>query len=275
MAGEAPEPATLTPREQQVATAYADGQSYKEIARVLGLSPTTVRSHLRAVYSKLGVTSKIELGRFLANAELPARTAGRDQADIIAELALELDDAIRRERIMAQVLRIISQQGDRLDLVIDAVLDHALEICDAEFGTLFDYRGGLSFREIHSRNISPDFASWLAERGTFDVEPGTGLGRVAESRQTVNIADVRSEDIYLSGSPLRIATADLGGARSFAAIPMISGDRLLGAFTVYRTRVHPFNDRSLELATLFADQAAIAIENARHRNPERPNTART
>ena len=92
------------------------------------------------------------------------------------------------------------------------------------------------------------------------------MGRVTALQQPVNIADLRSEDTYQSKAPLRRATADLGQARSFAAIPMMSGDRLIGAFTVYRTRVHPFNDRSLELAQLFADQAAIAIENARGRN---------
>ena len=57
----------LSKREQEVADAYASGQSYKEIARDLGLSPTTVRSHLRAVYSKLGVTSKIELAQFVTS----------------------------------------------------------------------------------------------------------------------------------------------------------------------------------------------------------------
>ena len=67
----------------------------------------------------------------------------------------------------------------------------------------------------------------------------------------------------MNRTALGIATADLGKARSFAAIPMISGRRLIGVFTVYRTRVHPFNERSLELAQLFADQAAIAIENVR------------
>ena len=51
------------------------------------------------------------------------------------------------------------------------------------------------------------------------------------------------------------------------AIPVLWGDWLLGAFTVYRTRVHPFNSRTLEFAQLFADQAAIAIENACAQNP--------
>ena len=57
---------SLTKREAEIATAYAEGDSYKEIARTLGISPTTVRSHLRTVYGKLGVTSKIALAQALA-----------------------------------------------------------------------------------------------------------------------------------------------------------------------------------------------------------------
>ncbi len=263
------EHAALTKREHEVAAAYATGQSYKEIARALGVAPTTVRSHLRTVYGKLGVTSKIGLARYLDNPSEPEDFRDRDNAALVAELALELDEAIRRERILATVLRIISLDGDKLDAVIAAVLDHALEICDAEFGILFEYKGDLRYRELQSRNISPAFAAWLSERGTFPVDPGTGLGRIASALQVISIADVRSEDIYQSRAPLRIATADLGRARSFAAIPMMSGDRLIGAFTVYRTRVHPFNERTLELAQLFSDQAAIAIENARGRASRR------
>ena len=170
---------------------------------------------------------------------------------------------MRRERGLAKILKIISKQDEQLEPVIDAVLDHALEICEAEFGVLFEFQGPMRARELQSRNIAPAFEAWLAEQGIFELDPETAIGRLATSLQTVSIADVRGEDIYQNGSPLRIATAELGKARSFAAIPMMSGDRLIGAFTVYRTRVHPFNDRALELAQVFADQAVIAIENTR------------
>ncbi len=253
----------LSNREREVAEAYAEGQSYKEIARSLNLSPATVRTHLRTVYRKLEVTSKLELVQALHGGPPAGPRGARESAALVAELALELDEAVRRERILAQVLRIISQQGDRLDAVIDAVLNHALEICEAEFGILFDYHGDLRFSAMRAQNIAPAFGRWLAEQGTFRVDPETGLGRVASSLQSVNIADVRGEEVYRSRAALRIATADLGRARSFAAIPMLSADRLIGAFTVYRTRMHPFNERALELAQLFADQAAIAIQNAR------------
>ncbi|MCP5083326.1 MAG: GAF domain-containing protein [Alphaproteobacteria bacterium] len=251
----------LSKREQEVADAYAAGQSYKEIARELGLSPTTVRSHLRTVYSKLGVTSKIELAQFLTDASVPED--GRDSATLVADLALELDDAVRREQSLAKILNIISKQDEKLEPVLDAVLDHALEICEAQFGSLFEIGEDKRARLVHSRNIAPAFEAWLLDLGAFELEPESVIGRMAATLQTANVADVHSEDLYESGSPIRIATMDLGKARSFAAIPMISGDRLTGAFIVYRTRVHPFNDRALDLAQVFADQAAIAIENAR------------
>ncbi|MDF2232393.1 GAF domain-containing protein [Albimonas sp. CAU 1670] len=249
----------LTRREEEVARAYALGASYKEIARDLGVSPTTVRSHLRTVYGKLGVTSKIELARSLDD---DAARGPRDASDMAAELALELDEAARRERSLARVLRIISEQDDSPDHVIDAVLDHALEICEAEFGILFEHLGGTRFRELRSRNIPRPFADWLAEQGVFEVGPETGIGRVATGLQAINLPDVRADDAYREGAPLRIATAELGRARSFAAIPMLSRGRLIGVFSVYRTRIHPFGDRTLELAQVFADQAAIAIETA-------------
>ncbi|MEM7215669.1 MAG: GAF domain-containing protein [Pseudomonadota bacterium] len=250
----------LSNREQEVADAYAEGKSYKEIARDLGLSPTTIRSHLRTVYGKLGVTSKIELSQFLNDPS--GQQASESSSETIAELALELDDAIRREKNLAKVLRIISSR-DRTDDAIDEILAHALDICEADFGVLFEHHGDMRFSGMHHRNISPSFADWLVENGVFEVDPETGLGLVATSHETINIADVRGDDLYERQVPLRLATADLAGARSFATIPMLSGGQLIGAFVVYRKRVHPFNDRSLELAQVFADQAAIAIEHVR------------
>lgn len=251
----------LSKREQEVAEAYSAGQSYKEIARDLGVSPTTVRSHLRTIFGKLGVTSKIELARSL-NENAPQESP-RDTAAAVADMALELDDAARRERSLATVLRIISDQDGELDAVIDAVLDHALEICEAEYGHLFEYHGDFMFSEMRSRGISPAFAAWLSEMGIFRVEPTTGVGRAAAELKPASIADIRAGGLYETGSPLRVASVDFGKARSLAAIPMMSGNRLIGVFSVYRTRVHPFNERALELVQLFADQAAIAIENVR------------
>ncbi|MEL7167145.1 MAG: GAF domain-containing protein [Pseudomonadota bacterium] len=253
----------LSKREAEVAAAYADGAGYKVIARDLGISPTTVRSHLRTVYGKLNVTSKIALAQVLADPEV--KSAGhQDAAALTADLALELDEAMRRERTMARVLRIINESSGNLDDVIDEVLEQALEICEAEFGILMAHHGDFTFTEMRSSHISAPFAAWLSEQGLFNPGPETAVGRAARSLKPVSIADVNAEDVAYEDNPLRFATVKFGQARSLAAIPMTAGGRLIGVFSVYRTRVHPFNDRALELAQTFADQAAIAIENSAH-----------
>lgn len=252
----------LSPREREVAHAYANGDNYHRIAERLFIAPSTVRTHLAKIYRKLGVSSKLELHKVLQGAGPTAMSQG-EQADLVSELALSLEESINRERALGEILRIISGSNGDIDRVIAAILDYALELCDAEFGILLEYTAKTGFRLAYAKGIPQPFEDWMLQQGAFHVSAQTGLGRVVASRDVVNIADVRAERIYRDGDPLRYATADLGGARSFAAIPMLAGDRLIGAFTVYRQQVRPFDARSLDVARIFADQSVIAIENAR------------
>ncbi|MEM8877873.1 MAG: LuxR C-terminal-related transcriptional regulator [Pseudomonadota bacterium] len=252
----------LSDRERQIARAYASGDSYQRIAERLVLAPSTVRTHLATIYKKLGVSSKIELHQLLDQRDATAVTT-TDQAAMVAELSLNLEESIRRERALGEVLRIISRAQGDLAQVISAVLGYALELCDAQFGILFEYGSKTGFEAKFTRGIPAAFDDWLTRQGAFNVGPRTGLGRLVKTHEVVNIVDVRAEDVYRRGDPLRDATAELGGARSFTAIPMLAGDRLIGAFTIYRKRVRPFDERALETARMFADQSVIAIENAR------------
>jgi DNA-binding CsgD family transcriptional regulator len=252
----------LTDREREIATAYACGDTYHRIAERLFIAPSTVRTHLAAIYRKLGVSSKIQLHQMLEN-DAPVVTGDADQAAIISELALSLEESISRERALGAVLKIISRSQGNVAEVIVAVLGYALELCDAEFGILFEYSDDDGFDAKYTRGILIEFQSWLARQGAFKVSPHTGLGPMVKTREVVSIVDVCSEDISQQGNDLRDATVDLGGARSFTAIPMLAGDRLIGAFTIYRQRVRPFDEKALETARIFADQSVIAIENAR------------
>ena len=252
----------LSPRELEIASAYSGGDTYHRIAERLCIAPSTVRTHLAAIYRKLSVSSKLELHKALEGAG-PKQRSQSEQEALISELGLSLEEAISRERALSEVLSIINGSEGRIDEVIPAVLGYALELCDAEFGVLFEFTLNGRFKATYARGIPEGFQEWCDRQGEFRAEPRTGLGRVAASHEVVNIADVRVEAIYNAGDPLRAATADLGGARSFTAIPMLAGKRLLGAFTIYRQQVRPFDDKSLALARMFADQSAIAIENAR------------
>jgi DNA-binding CsgD family transcriptional regulator/transcriptional regulator with GAF, ATPase, and Fis domain len=260
---------TLTNREREIAIGYARGETYHQIAKRLFISPATVRTHLATIYRKLGVSSKIELHGVLIGEKQIKIPDDEERSALISELALSLEEAVSRERALGQVLRIISLSNGQVDKVIASVLDYALELCDADFGILFEHEAKIGYRAAHMRGIPLAFAEWLSSRGAFQVGPQTGLGRIITTREVINIADVRSESIYRTGDPLRYATADLGGARSFTAIPMLTGDRLIGAFTIYRQTVRPFDRKTLEVAQMFADQSVIAIENARLISRER------
>lgn len=252
----------LSPREIEIATEYAQGETYGKIATRLGIAPTTVRTHLATIYRKLGVSSKLELhARLIGEATPAAETT--DFSAVISELALSLEEALSRERAMAEVLRIISRSNGDTDAVVASILGHALELCEAEFGILFDYHGHNRFEATHDRGIPDAFHDWLKEQGSFAVGPRTGLGRLVSGLAPANIFDVRAEEIFRSDDPLRWATAHLGGARSFVAIPMMSGQGLAGAFTIYRQTVRPFSDTAVALAQSFADQSVIALANAR------------
>jgi DNA-binding CsgD family transcriptional regulator/GAF domain-containing protein len=252
----------LSPREQQIAEHYAAGCSYQQIAADLHIAPSTVRTHLAAIYRKLEVSSKVELANRLNGATVTPR-GEVDHAAIISELALSLEEALSREKALSEVLRIIgASQGD-LNFVMPAILRYALELCDAEFGILFEVQNHKRFRASFTLGIPEAFQDWLDESGTFSVSDQTGLGRMVAQRAVINILDVRSERLYRTDDPLRFATADLGGARSFVAIPMLAAERLVGAFTIYRQSVRPFSEDALRSAQMFAAQSVIALENAR------------
>ncbi len=171
--------------------------------------------------------------------------------------------ALAANRAIGDVLKIIGRSPIVLEDVFDALVTNAVRLCEAELGILFLYDKDRGFRTVHTKGVSGEFERWLFEAGDIKPHHGTGLGRIEEHRKPLQISDIRSEDIYAKGDPLRVATVDLGGARSFLAIPMLAGDALKGALSIYRQTVRPFDDRHIDLVEQFADQAVVALENAR------------
>jgi signal transduction histidine kinase len=173
----------------------------------------------------------------------------------------DLSEALEQQTATAEVLRVISSSPNDLTPVFETMLANAARLCNAELGILFLWDGE-AFQPAALRGTAPAFTEYLS-RAPIRATPNSGLGRIVTEKRPIHSADVTADDAYEEREPLRVATVELGGARTFLAVPMLKESTLRGAFTIYRQEVHPFTDKQIALVQTFADQAVIAIENVR------------
>jgi GAF domain-containing protein len=169
----------------------------------------------------------------------------------------ELAEALEQQTATSEVLRIISSSPGDLSPVFKTMIENATRLCGAEVGTFALYVGE-GFRGVAVYGHSERYADVVSRlhRGP----PGTGLGQMEATQQTVQVNDVAAEPAY---DEVRRLNPDFARIRTALYVPITKESDLIGAFMIYRHEVRSFSEKQIDLVENFARQAVIAIENTR------------
>jgi GAF domain-containing protein len=173
--------------------------------------------------------------------------------------ARELEEARDERAAITDVLRIISNSPGELEAVFQAILTKAVRICGAYFGDLY-LREADGFRMAASHNAPPAYVEARTREPILRPPPDTPLGRIAATKQLVQIADIKTIPSYIEGHPFVRAAVDLAGYRTVLVVPMLKDDQLIGTIAILRQEVRPFTDKQIAL---------LQNCSSRHRHRER------
>ena len=185
-----------------------------------------------------------------------------DQAAIAIRnvgLFSETQESLAQQTATADVLQVISRSAFDLDAVFQTLVATAVDLCKASSGTVCVRDGHVfRYRGMAGPEASPELQRYLIEHPLERPSRATAAGRAILSRQTEEIPDVLLEKDYAvpfaaHGSP----------ARALLGVPLLGKTEVLGAIVVARAEPGVFPQRHVEILRTFADQAVIAIENAR------------
>jgi signal transduction histidine kinase len=190
------------------------------------------------------------------------KPSAADADDKIALLEHKLNEALEQQTATSEILKVISNSPGQLEPVFNVMLEKAVRICEAKFGVLWLCENG-GFRSVAQHNTPPAFAEHWRSHPVVHPVPGTGLRRLAETRQVAHIADMTKIQPYIERDPFVVSSVELGDFRTVVNVPMLKEYELVGAIAIYRQEVRPFTEKQIELVTNFAAQAVIAIENTR------------
>jgi adenylate cyclase len=178
-----------------------------------------------------------------------------------ARLLTETREALEQQTATAEVLGVINSSPGHLVPVFDALLDKALRLCEASYGTLLTWDGERLHRSAF-RGASVELLEALGGSEPVIPPPGSVADRLLRGENIIHTADIMQDPGFVRSPHVQILGL-VGGVRGYIAVPLRKDNRLLGFIAIYRREVRPFTDKQIALLQNFAAQAVIAMENAR------------
>ena len=177
----------------------------------------------------------------------------------------DLTESLEQQTATSKVLEVISRSAFDLRAVFETVAESSVRLCGADRAFIFQFDGELLQMAV-AYNSPPEFTAWVEQH---PIRPGrhSGSARAALERRTIHIPDVRADPEYTYGAK------DAEAIRTVLGVPILKGEDLLGVMMIYHLEgIRPFTEKQIAFVETFADQAAIAIENARLFEAEQERT---
>jgi len=165
-------------------------------------------------------------------------------------------DVVEQQAATSEILRLISGSPNDWQAMFDAIVRAATTLCDAAWAAAFRFDGRLQTLIAH-HNVTGRELEVLRREFPRRLTRDRATGRALADRRVVHVTDLQDDPDYAS-APLRTA-----GFRSVLAVPILRDGEPIGVVGLWRRERRPFTDQQIALLQTFADQAAIAIENAR------------
>jgi class 3 adenylate cyclase len=189
----------------------------------------------------------------------PAETAGT-LASLTEQLKvseMRRAEAQSFQHATSEILQAIRASPTDVQPVFNMIVKRAVELCGALFGYVLRYDGEIISLAAH-HNLNLEGVRFLDGIFPMPANKKALVGRCVLERRVVHIYDVLAESDYAYSQLQQVL-----GYRTFLAVPIFRQKTPIGAIAIYRQEVVPFSDTQIALVETFADQAVIAIENAR------------
>ena len=186
----------------------------------------------------------------------------RQRTTDLTERTADLTEALEQQTATSEVLQVISSSSGEPEPVFESLLEKATKLCEAKFANLY-LREGKGFRVGAMHNAPLTFAEARRREPIIYPGPEGTMTQAIAAKRPVQIADISANRASVESDSVRALAVNVAGARTVLAVPMLRDDEAVGVINIYRQEVRPFTDKQIALVANFADQAVIAIENAR------------